>query len=354
MSHTTMARINLPPPEQSCGICSKLCVLESIKCDTCNKYIHPNCSKLPAYALVNWFTTRYKYKCEPCVRISMDDEEYDQKYAFVSNLLINDSGNESNGDHEDSVCEQSSQAKSTATSDNLQNDIVIENDIIREQERGDYEQPRKLTSPGPNKPNSRDSLALLPTTTTSNTNNTESSVRNSNKKTQICRFYKTHSCKYGRSGNKCNYAHPKVCYKYRTYGRDTKRGCTSQICTHYHPTICKNSEKDRLCLHLECPYLHLKGTQRYQPESPTSPTSYTSTSKPSRPYPHTNHHQPTNQYHRNDDLQQKNLHFLYTDIQEMKYQLAQVMRLLPIQRDQNHQHHPVPLPNMTHPPPFLH
>ena len=321
MSHT-MARINLPPPEQSCGVCSKPCVLECIKCDTCNKYIHPNCSKLPAYALVNWFTTRYKYKCEPCVRISMDNEEYDQKYAFVSNLLINDSGNESNGGHEDSECEQLSQAKTIVTPDNLQ---------------------------------SRDSPVLPPTTTTSNTSNTnytESSVRNSNKKTQICRFYKTHSCKYGRSGNKCNYAHPKVCYKYRTYGRDRKRGCTSQTCTHYHPTICKNSEKYGLCLYLECPYLHLKGTQRYQSESPTPPTSYTSTSKP--PHLHTNHHQPTNQYHCNDDLQQKNLHFLYTDIQEMKYQLAQVMRLLPIQGDQKHQHHPVPLPNMTHPPPFLH
>lgn len=374
-----MSRTNLPPPEQFCVICSKLCVLECIKCETCDKYLHPKCSELPTYALVNWFTTRHKYKCEPCVRTSLDDKEYDRKYAFVANLLISDVGeamvNENNSDHESSVSEQSVQAVVTAASDNLQKKI-IEKEYRSDQERGGFEQSPRAVSIDSNKPNPLVNPPLLSTTSTSNNNNNitnnniTNSVRNSNnnKKTQICKFYKTHSCKYGRSGKKCNYAHPKVCYKYRIYGRDTKKGCTSQTCTHYHPVICKNSEKDRLCLHLDCPHLHLKGTRRYQPQLPSLPTStHTGTNKPGQPYPptthsHATHHQPTNhptnQYHRDDDLQHINQHFLYLDIQEMKSQLAQLMRLLPIQRDQNlslqHQQHPVPLPNIAHPPPFLH
>lgn len=353
-----MSRTNLPPPEQSCVICSKPCVLECIKCETCEKYIHPNCSKLPAYALVNWFTTRHKYKCELCVRTSMNGEDYDRKFAFVSHLLLIDAGeaieNEggNNIDQEVSVCKQPLQVIINPASENGS-----------EQECSDTEQPLLTASVDSNKSNPPVNQTLPSITNASNSKNTYNSVKNSddNKKTNICKFYKTHSCKYGRSGKKCNYAHPKVCYKYKIFGRDTKRGCTSQSCTHYHPVICKHSEKDRLCLYLECPYLHLKGTRRYQPQPSitfTPTPTQADTNIPGGTYLSTTHshtcrqlstNQPTNQYQRNN----KSQHFLFSDIQEMKAQLAQLMRLLPIQRDQNfspqHQHHPVPLPNMAHP-----
>ncbi|KAK3861087.1 hypothetical protein Pcinc_032914 [Petrolisthes cinctipes] len=78
-----------PPFDPVPDVCA---CAECIKCETCDKYLHPNCSKLPAYALVNWFTTRHKYKCELCVRTSMNEEDYDRKFAFVSNLLLIDAG----------------------------------------------------------------------------------------------------------------------------------------------------------------------------------------------------------------------------------------------------------------------
>ncbi|KAK3893124.1 hypothetical protein Pcinc_003051 [Petrolisthes cinctipes] len=201
---------------------SRFTKAECIKCETCDKYLHPNCSKLPAYALVNWFTTRHKYKCELCVRTSMNEEDYDRKFAFVSNLLLVDAGeameneSENNSDQDVSVCKQPLQVIINAASDNLQND-TIENENSSEQECSDTEQSLQTASVDPNKSNPPVNPTLPSTTNTSNSNNTYNSVKNSaddNKKIKICKFYKTHSCIYGRSGKKCNYAHPKVCYKH--------------------------------------------------------------------------------------------------------------------------------------------
>lgn len=361
-----MSRTNLPPPEHLCKICSSICVTECIKCETCDEYIHPHCSKLPAYALVNWFTTRHKYKCEPCVRSSLDTGEYDRKYAFVTNLLLNNTKeiavNNDISDCEGSISEQPTQENSDTLINTQKESESVNCELQKTLVDSNKSQPH--SNPNPNLPNNK-------------------SNNNSTRKAQICRFYKTHSCKHGRAGKNCGYAHPRVCYKYRHYGRDIKRGCISQTCNHYHPTICKNSEKDRLCLHLECPYLHLKGTKRYQPHTPTPPTTI-----PSRPYPththsHTVYNQPTNrttnpyhththaihrhptnqntnQYHHKDDSHDPHVdqNFLYSDLLEMKSQLAQLMRIFQIQENQNlvtqRQHHPVPLPNMTHPPQILH
>lgn len=368
-----MSRTNLPPPEHLCNICSSSCVTECVKCETCDEYVHPHCAKLPAYALVNWFTTRHKYKCEPCVRSSLDIEEYDSKYAFVIHLLNNTEEktvNNNISECEGSISEQPTQEHSdTLISTQKESDSVnceLQKTLTESNGSQPHPPPQPHSNPNPNLPNNK-------------------SYNNSTRKAQLCRFYKTHSCKHGRAGKNCDYAHPKVCYKYRHYGRDLKRGCTSQTCNHYHPTICKNSEKDRLCLHLKFKF-HLKGTRRNQPHTPTTPT--TILGKPSRPYPppHTHTHsrtvynqssnqatnqyhtythaihgrptnQSTNQYHHKDDSHIDH-NFLYLDLLEMKSQLAQLMRLFQMQENWNlviqRQHHPGPLPNMTLPPPVLH
>lgn len=49
---------NLPAADSYCAQCNNLCLLECLKCQKCKRYIHTDCSNLPVYAIVNFFTTR--------------------------------------------------------------------------------------------------------------------------------------------------------------------------------------------------------------------------------------------------------------------------------------------------------
>ena len=100
----------------------------------------------------------------------------------------------------------------------------------------------------------------------------EDTLRNQNTQDQhedksiqpICFHYKRGNCKYGMAGNECKYRHPKKCRKFMAYGdKDTKRGCTKgRSCEFYHPRLCRNSVSKKECLHIDCKFVHLKGTRR--------------------------------------------------------------------------------------------
>lgn len=59
---------NLPPPDTRCIVCKNQCTLECVKCQKCKQSVHTDCTRLPVYAIVNFFNTRCQYTCEECVR----------------------------------------------------------------------------------------------------------------------------------------------------------------------------------------------------------------------------------------------------------------------------------------------
>ena len=65
----------------------------------------------------------------------------------------------------------------------------------------------------------------------------------------------------------CNKAHPPRCLNYCRFAKDNKLGCTKgEERKYYHPTLCRNSVKRRVCLVVDCKFTHLKGTKKYDPD----------------------------------------------------------------------------------------
>ena len=74
-------------------------------------------------------------------------------------------------------------------------------------------------------------------------------------------------------GKKCHYEHPKYCIKYCRNGNQQKLGCNKGAnCNFFHPVLCKNSVKSKVCTNIECKFIHLKGTRRKKVNLPVQDT----------------------------------------------------------------------------------
>lgn len=105
---------------------------------------------------------------------------------------------------------------------------------------------------------------------------------------QICSKYKQGKCPHGLrgsksvNGKKCEFDHPKRCFKYCSFGA-TSKGCKSGAnCEYFHPIICKHSLSRRVCTNKDCTFVHLKGTKRTEPTQTNLPDSSNPRKKPDR------------------------------------------------------------------------
>lgn len=219
---------NLPPPDTRCIVCRNQCILECVKCQKCKQSVHTDCTRLPAYAIVNFFNTRCQYTCEECVRKQLG-ESVDHQFAVVYTLIENEEA-----------------AKRLNKDENIENSGT-KADEDRENDSVDHETSNQ---------DLEKRSANLNTPMNENRDN-------GNKNKKVCYFYKNNRCKYGRRGQGCPYAHPGLCYKFKMHGRDNVKGCRKERCPYLHPTICYGSERKRECFNLQCKRLHLKGTRRY-------------------------------------------------------------------------------------------
>ena len=96
---------------------------------------------------------------------------------------------------------------------------------------------------------------------------------------EICPLYKTNSCPHGLTGKRhidgepCKGKHPLKCF-YHT-GKYGTNGCryTAARCPFFHPELCENSTKLKMCLNKQCSKYHLHGTNRSMPRNtPPKPT----------------------------------------------------------------------------------
>lgn len=87
-------------------------------------------------------------------------------------------------------------------------------------------------------------------------------------KDEICPLYRLGTCPHGLRGKKlidgepCQYRHPPRCH-YFTGKYGTPGGCRlKDRCHFFHPPLCENSVKLKICLKNDCKDFHLPGTKR--------------------------------------------------------------------------------------------
>ena len=79
----------------------------------------------------------------------------------------------------------------------------------------------------------------------------------------ICNYYRKGSCRHGRKGIDCKYAHPKPCKKLMQHGNKGPRGCKEgRNCQSLHPIMCADSISKGECFNDKCHNIHVKGTKR--------------------------------------------------------------------------------------------
>ena len=87
--------------------------------------------------------------------------------------------------------------------------------------------------------------------------------RDTQKSDKVCRYYLKGTCKHGRKGASCLFAHPPYCNRLLTYGTHSSRGCNKgSECEFVHPKMCYKSLSKRQCFNENCPFFHIKGTKR--------------------------------------------------------------------------------------------
>ena len=117
-------------------------------------------------------------------------------------------------------------------------------------------------------PNNREQLQAGGTRSNSTTNQASTThpgdrTTHSTKSNQVCRYYDKSSCKHGVSGENCNFIHPEICRKYKSYGSRQPRGCNlGKRCKYFHPTMCMDSLRREECLNPRCSFRHVIGTKR--------------------------------------------------------------------------------------------
>ena len=119
-------------------------------------------------------------------------------------------------------------------------------------------------------------------------------------RTLDCPLYKKRQCPHGLTGKKliegkaCKYKHRKLCKYFAQFGPN---GCRyKNKCRYYHPQICENSQKLKLCLNKSCSEYHTKGTKRYAPDRSYSGSGVTYTTEDSVNKRRTNNIQPWSQW----------------------------------------------------------
>ena len=209
----------------------------------------------------------------------------------------------------------------------------------------------------------------------------------------ICPLYRINSCPHGLTGKRtidgvpCLKRHPPKCF-YHT-GKYGSSGCrySDKRCRYFHPTLCENSIKLKMCLNKDCTNYHMSGTSRsyrddkkpveppsrqrkqenIPPQSPPSmwnhqQTSHQPTYQPiTQPSSHQPTYQPTappsnQQVHQNHDHGERDsflkyLHVMKADMLSMKAEIERsvkdIVREAIAQKPSTEQ---VPPPQLCHMP----
>ena len=74
--------------------------------------------------------------------------------------------------------------------------------------------------------------------------------------TDVCRYYKNGTCKYGSRGDGCKRSHPRKCHQYLRFGSRGEKSCNGKECAFYHPPLCRELEAGNACSRKKCRFFH--------------------------------------------------------------------------------------------------
>ena len=174
-----------------------------------------------------------------------------------------------------SICD--SKAKEVPDEPNSQNELMF-SQWSQEITSAQIEKHQKKPSTPESQRHRRNSVS---STESQESDSTENSHRRSDKENKsrsnqksekkICPLYCDNICPHGISGRGCSFRHPPRCYKYSKFGEDPWKGCTrGSRCWFFHPRLCENSVKLKMCLTKTCKEIHLIGTRRFKPRENSS------------------------------------------------------------------------------------
>lgn len=112
---------------------------------------------------------------------------------------------------------------------------------------------REIGSQG--RPDSKQTSRAITRQLGTQTNPDESDEGNS----KVCRYYIQKQCKHRRTGNDCEFLHPKMCFRFVSYGWDSEKGCEKgKQCSFYHPPLCHEAERNGECKRENCRFYHTR------------------------------------------------------------------------------------------------
>lgn len=112
---------------------------------------------------------------------------------------------------------------------------------------------REIGSQG--RPDSKQTSRAITRQLGTQTNQDESDEGNS----KVCRYYIQKQCKHRRTGNDCEFLHPKMCFRFVSYGWDSEKGCEKgKQCSFYHPPLCHEAERNGECKRENCRFYHTR------------------------------------------------------------------------------------------------
>lgn len=249
-----------------CGMCQEHCAT-GIKCNNCLMWVHYLCTEMPTYALITLKTSNRKFTCQSCTRNNHADYESIHKEIVQCKIEEQDIKKKSKHNSQDYTEANHTRAGLTAQPPTLQ---INSHDSALSQVSENQQVSQTLGDT----PEDID-LSQLPDSHQLTQTHAQKEVQKMSrqKSERICKFYNIGTCRYGRKGTGCNFAHPKVCLKFMKHGHDERVGCKlGRRCKDFHPKICKFSLQKKECTNMECNFLHIKGTRRTKMQQTTLKT----------------------------------------------------------------------------------
>lgn len=79
------------------------------------------------------------------------------------------------------------------------------------------------------------------------------------KKRRVCKHFLQKKCKHGKHGEKCDFEHPKMCFRFSKFGEKHPGGCKKgKKCQFYHPPLCWKSVNGEKCERKNCKFFHIR------------------------------------------------------------------------------------------------
>ena len=264
-----------------CIECRRGLLGSSLRCSECGEGAHLSCSGLPRISLVRLATARASFACEACskakagekysevleeIEKSLEEERANNKSIINNQTSESEEGKPSSsaaaavstqstpsacptGGDEDEINESwADQLEDGSGADGraVGRTLVASGRRGRGESGGGTHQAQQLVTTG-----QAGARAVQPNVATNGKMQKE-------RRDNICRFYKSGSCKHGNRGKGCQYAHPRKCFLYLRFGAEGARGCRGTDCEFYHPPLCRELEAGRACNRRNCRFFHRK------------------------------------------------------------------------------------------------